>query len=569
MDFQSFLDEFALKSGKTLKKVDSGYSAHCPSHDDSNPSLSIAEASDGKILLHCHAGCSVNNICSALGIRTSELFVSNVRAERRETIYSYKDEKGIELYRKVRVEPGKDVRSKDFRLERVDEEGSIVYKIKGCRRVLYRLPELLQAIAENKPVYLVEGEKDADKLWRHNLPATTALDSSYWPNEFTEFLTNADVILLYDMDKAGIVRKDKLCAALYKKVKRLRVIDLPGLEYQESHGKDISDWLAEGHTTQELQKLVESAQDYSPALAKSKVRAVTLKEFLQMQLPEREMLLFPFLLSQGLCLLYAKRGVGKTHIALGIAYAVATGGKFLKWTAPHPKKVLYIDGEMSALAMQERLRRISVMEDVQPPDPSYLRLITPDLQEEAMPDLATKEGRAALEPFLADCDLVIFDNVSTLFRTGVENEAESWQPIQDWALELRRKGKSVLFIHHAGKGGQQRGTSKKEDILDAVLLLRHPSGYTSDQGLIFEVVFEKNRHFTGDDAETFRVNVKEQDDGLWKWIIEAPTVDLDMQKVVTFKKEGFSIREIAERTGLSKSQVETKLKNAKDQKLIE
>lgn len=363
-------------------------------------------------------------------------------------------------------------------------------------------------------------------------------------------------------------RKNRLSAALYKRVKRLRVIDLPGLEYQESHGKDISDWLTEGHTTQELLKLVESALDYSPALVKLKVRAVTLDEFLQMQLPEREMLLFPFLLSQGLCLLYAKRGVGKTHIALGIAYAVATGGKFLKWTAPHPKKVLYIDGEMSVPAMQERLRRISVTEDIQPPDPSYLRLITPDLQEEAMPDLATKEGRTALEPFLTDCDLIILDNVSTLFRTGVENEAESWQLVQDWALELRRRGKSVLFIHHAGKGGQQRGTSKKEDILDAVLLLKHPSGYTPDQGLVFEVVFEKNRHFRGTDAETFRVSVREQDDGLWKWVTEESILDLDMQKVVAVKKGSLSIREIAEKTGLSKSQVETKLKNAKNQKLI-
>jgi hypothetical protein len=163
MDFQSFLNEFTLKSGSAPKKVGGGYSACCPAHNDSNPSLSIDEGNDGKILLHCHAGCTVEAICSELGIRTPELFVSDAKAERRETIYSYKDEKGIEVYRKVRVEPGKGGRSKDFRLERVDETGSIVYKIKGCPRVLYRLPELLQAIAENKSVYLVEGEKDADK----------------------------------------------------------------------------------------------------------------------------------------------------------------------------------------------------------------------------------------------------------------------------------------------------------------------------------------------------------------------------------------------------------------------
>ena len=70
-----------------------------------------------------------------------------------------------------------------------------------------------------------------------------------------------------------------------------------------------------------------------------------------------------------------------------------------------------------------------------------------------MPDLSTKEGRVALEKFILDSDLIIIDNISTLFRTGVENEAESWQPVQDWALELRRRGKSVLFIHDVGKRG--------------------------------------------------------------------------------------------------------------------
>ena len=162
MNFQSFLNELASKNGKTPKKVGNGYSSCCPAHNDSNPSLSIDEGNDGKILLHCHAGCTIEAICSALGIRTSELFVSNAKAERRETIYSYKDEKGIEVYRKVRVEPGKDGRSKDFRLERVDEAGSIVYNIKGCRRLLYHLPELLQAIAENKPVYLVGSGSTSD-----------------------------------------------------------------------------------------------------------------------------------------------------------------------------------------------------------------------------------------------------------------------------------------------------------------------------------------------------------------------------------------------------------------------
>lgn len=280
------------------------------------------------------------------------------------------------------------------------------------------------------------------------------------------------------------------------------------------------------------------------------------------------MLLAPFLPSQGLCLLYAKRGVGKTHIALGIAYAVATGGSFLKWHAPGPKEVLYIDGEMPAVAMQERLMRISAMEGLKPPHPSFLRIITPDLQEGPMPNLSTKEGRDSLEEHIRGASLVIIDNVSTLFRSGVENEAESWQPIQDWALSLRRQGKSILFVHHAAKGGQQRGTSKREDILDTVISLKHSSAYSPDQGASFEVVFEKTRHFTGEDAVSFQVLLKEQKDGLWLWEMSSGHRNERVIEVAEAINEGLTIQQIGERIGLTKSQVETCKKKAKNQSLI-
>ena len=65
-------------------------------------------------------------------------------------------------------------------------------------------------------------------------------------------------------------------------------------------------------------------------------------------------------------------------------------------------------------------------------------------------------------------------------RTGRENEAEGWLPVQDWALGHRRAGRSVLFIHHAGKGGLQRGTSRREDVLDTVIGLRRPTDYSAD-----------------------------------------------------------------------------------------
>lgn len=569
MKLNELLDILKSKSGIDPKRTSNGFMTCCPAHDDTNPSLSVGEASDGKILLNCFSGCTKESICTSLNIQLSDLFDTpqNENQNAKQTVYSYKDEAGHELYRKIRIEPGQNGKKKDFFCER-NVNGCIVKSLIGCRRVLYRLPEVLEAISKNKTIFLVEGEKDADKLNELGLTSTTTLESLKWQDDFTETLKDADVVILYDMDKTGLERRDLICKQLYGKVRRLRTVDLPDLVYQDSHGHDVSDWLAMGNTVSNLQEIAKKTPDYKPEYKNNRLRSVTLDEFLTMELPKREMILSPFLPSQGLCLLYAKRGVGKTHVAIGIAYAVAVGGSFLKWKAIKPRKVLYIDGEMPAVAMQERLKRLSLSEDLKPPAPDYLRLITPDLQDGPMPDLSTFEGRALLKDLIGDAELIIIDNLSSLFRSGVENEAESWQPVQDWALDMRRSGKTILFVHHAAKGGQQRGTSKKEDILDTVIVLKQPQGYRADQGASFEVNFEKARHFTGEDAAPFKVQLKEQPDGLWIWEIGELAVDSEVATVADAVKEGLTFEQIIEKTGLSKSKVESRKKKAKEQGLI-
>src|SRR5438128_11849314 len=70
------------------------------------------------------------------------------------------------------------------------------------------------------------------------------------------------------------------------------------------------------------------------------------EKILTANLPPRDMILDPILSTKSLAMIYAPRGVGKTHMALGIAWAAASGGTFLKWQAERPRQVLYIDGEM-------------------------------------------------------------------------------------------------------------------------------------------------------------------------------------------------------------------------------
>jgi len=296
-------------------------------------------------------------------------------------------------------------------------------------------------------------------------------------------------------------------------------------------------------------------------------KAFSIAEFLRLKMPPRVNLLSPWLPAQGLAMVYAPRGIGKTFFGLNVAYAVASGGQFLCWKAEAAMRVMYIDGEMPAVTMQERLAAIVNSHEAEAADDALL-IVTPDMQDgEPMPDLSTIEGQAAIAPLLEGVRLIVVDNISTLCRTGTENESDSWDVVQMWALKQRSAGRSVLFVHHAGKTGAQRGTSKREDVLDTVIALRRPGDYTPGQGASFEVHFEKARGFSGDEAEPMLCALDEDEHGkaVWTWRkLELATFD----KVVSLANEGLTPADIAEQLDINKSTVSRHLKKARSQGLL-
>jgi putative DNA primase/helicase len=327
------------------------------------------------------------------------------------------------------------------------------------------------------------------------------------------------------------------------------------------------DALADGARKERMKKQEVAAAHVNGTTIR-KLRCVNVGELLAMEIPPREMLLSPILPRKGLMMVYSRRGVGKTHLSLGIAYAVASGGKFLNWSAPEPRRVLLIDGEMPLVTLQERLGAIVAANDKEPPGPDFIRLIAADHQPEGIPDISTAEGMETLEPHIADgVDLIILDNLSTLCRSGKENESESWGPVQEWLLMLRRRGISVLFVHHAGKGGAQRGTSKREDVLDTVVSLIHPEDYQPDQGARFEVHFEKLRGFVGDDAKPFEVRLEVRE-GQAIWTMR-DLEDVTLAKAADLFNDGMSVREVAADLGISKSVAARLRKKAVAQGLID
>lgn len=331
-------------------------------------------------------------------------------------------------------------------------------------------------------------------------------------------------------------------------------------------GRDAADALAEGRATERATSIVERAQNADEEFPKPRLRADTVSDFLKIVIPPREMILAPFLPTQGLVELYAKTGIGKTHLALGIAYAVATGGTFLKWKALKARKVLFIDGEMPGAAMQERLARIVAAGAEEQSELDFLRIVTPDRQEDGIPDLATPEGQGAIEEAVGDAELVILDNLSCLFPSVNENGADGWAPIQTWLLGLRRRGVSVLFVHHAGKGGDQRGTSRREDVLDTAISLERPGDYQASEGARFEVRYTKSRGFTGADARPFEAKLEIRD-GVAVWTMK-DVEDSRAEQVAELLDGGLKQKDIAEKLGIDPSNVSRHAKIARELGLV-
>jgi hypothetical protein len=185
-----------------------------------------------------------------------------------------------------------------------------------------------------------------------------------------------------------------------------------------------------------------------------RLRPLTAAEFLRLDLPPRALLLDPWLPTQGLAMIHSVRGIGKTYLALGIAYAVSAGGGLLGWRAPMPRRVLYLDGEMPAAAMRRRLAAIIAGYDGEPPALDYLRLLTADIIDGGLPDLGTEAGQAEIDAAIGDAELIV---------------------------------------------------------VDAVIQLRRPPGYMADQGARFEIVFTKARGLYGDVARPIEARYEERD----------------------------------------------------------
>lgn len=207
--------------------------ACCPAHEDNNPSLSIGVGTKGRdIVVKCHAGCNANDVLRALDLRWTDFGTG----ERIPTdIYNYVDADGTVMYRVLRMP------DKQFLQQHMTPTGEWAWNIRGIERILYRLPQVLAAVAGGETVYVVEGEKDADRMRAAGVTATTnsgGAEKMTWGQ--TAPLAGANVVIVADRDERGRAHARQVRDMLAKRGCTVRTVEA-------ITGKDAFDHLAAGH----------------------------------------------------------------------------------------------------------------------------------------------------------------------------------------------------------------------------------------------------------------------------------------------------------------------------------
>jgi P4 family phage/plasmid primase-like protien len=233
-----------------------GWVCRCPAHDDTHNSLSIKDV-DGKLVFKCHAGCDQTELARVVLKMAAPL----ERAAEREKLpapqqsriaatYDYTDEHGTLLYQVCRMEP------KSFRQRRKPTDADSpeivkngwVWSLSGVKMVPYNLAELSR-LPMNKAILIVEGEKDVENLRALGVCATTnSSGAGKWRPEFQPYFKNRTVIIVPDNDPAGNNHACDIYESLLGIASRVLVLNLPDLQPKQ----DVSDWLAAGHSKQDL-----------------------------------------------------------------------------------------------------------------------------------------------------------------------------------------------------------------------------------------------------------------------------------------------------------------------------
>ena len=300
------------------------------------------------------------------------------------------------------------------------------------------------------------------------------------------------------------------------------------------------------------------------AVAESKVKwnghfdkAITVGGLGGIAVPPREAIIGKWFRKGDLGFICGPRGLGKTWLAMFLARKCAEGaglGGLAEWNVHGARRVLYVDGEMPWDGSRERDVALSA---AGAPGLFYLQHEALFHQTGEALNLAEPGAQAAL---LDRCrrdriEILFLDNLSCLFYGIRENDADAWERVLPWLLDLRRHRIAVVFVAHTGRNGLMRGTSRREDAAFWIINLSELIDVGDfRQGARFVAKFIKNRNGTEVDCPTLE----------WRFI-KAPndpkvhvswtklSVPLEFRQCI---EDGLtSATDIAAKMGISKGQV--------------
>lgn len=234
-------------------------------------------------------------------------------------------------------------------------------------------------------------------------------------------------------------------------------------------------------------------------------------------------------------MLYGPRGCGKTWIAICIAISMSAGVDFLEAAPTNSRKVIYLDGEMDFCSFKERLIKMCASLDT--PVPSNLRAFTPESFEGMLPSITTPEGQKMIDDMIGiDWDVIIIDNYSAWSGDGRETP-EAFAPLNKWMLRHKHAGRCVIVVHHSGKKGGQRGSSRHEDALDWSISIIPVDSKNTDGNLRIQMTWEKNRHLPSNEAMPIYATMSNVNGKLvWK-LSEGKFMDPTTARILDLKKD--------------------------------
>jgi putative DNA primase/helicase len=596
----------------------------CPAHDDRSPSLHVSASPTGKVLVKCHAGCSQERVVEALKSRrlwpqSRNQERSPVRrpeppptAEEQEEARRQDEKERIafahEIYRTAydntdltlvhRYFEGRGLttippaalmltakQSYELGLRRhfpavVLPIGNRVNGVRavhvihlnreGRRKLAVPKPKKSHGVMKGGYVVVTRLDRQNPRLIVGEGVETTLSASQIigWPAIAALGAGNLPELILPDWIREIIIAADNGEAGLNAAREATRRWARPDrvirIAFPHEEGKDWNDVVREAEDEAELAWWREAILNIEPEPTPEPTAAASLsmREIINLEVPPREFLLHPWLASGSINMVHAQRGHAKTRFIMAVAYAVAEFQDFLSWTVRRSARVLYVDGELPLALLQPRLRLLG-------PPSDNLRILSRDVLLRSggtLPDLAEPEGREFIDRVIEDSqsEFIILDSLSTLVRSGVENDAESWAPLQDWMLHHRFRGRTFIIIHHEGRSKQPRGTSKREDIMDTIIRLKELERDEVLDKSTYELTFTKTREFYGADKAPLilQLTTSEQQS---QWSYQLARDDMRDQ-VSRLQASGLTQKDIARELELSQPRISQILRELEERR---